>query len=170
MIVTIKCDGGGMKDGMYAVAAAIAFEGGPNSEARPLGGSFEFVAGTTNDAEITAIAVAFEYAITLFKNQYLLNRSINDLYVISDSDLAVNLTKGMYKCRKEKFKPIVDRVNSARNLILLNYPECTTSIGWHRRNKNTTADGLVNHIKKLVYTDNSRIAKEIARLSKNSLS
>lgn len=151
MIVTIKCDGGVIQELGLCVSTVVAFNGDPADESNLISGAFEVVKGTSNVAEVNALAVAFDVAGRISQNiKRFGGVGINDLYIVSDSALSVNLANGVYRCHANHLKPFVRRIGRSKKIFVNKSPGTVVSVGWHRRSKNTTADGFVNAIKDII--------------------
>jgi probable phosphoglycerate mutase len=126
------------------VKARLSTDGGSRGNPGPaaFGYVLEAEDGTVLDARGEAIGVATnnvaEYRGLLAGLEAALERGVEEIEVVSDSELLVKQMRGEYKVKNETLRELVDDAESlARNLRRVTY----TAV---RREHNELADRLVN--------------------------
>jgi ribonuclease H / adenosylcobalamin/alpha-ribazole phosphatase len=126
------------------VKARLSTDGGSRGNPGPAayGYVLEAVDGTVLDARGETIGVATnnvaEYRALLAGLEAALDRGIEELEVVSDSELLVKQMRGEYKVKNETLRDLVDDAHAlARRLAKVDY----TAV---RREHNELADRLVN--------------------------
>lgn len=132
MILKISTDGGALGNPGPAASAYIIYK-----DRKIIAQNSKFLGhGTNNQAEYTALILAYEEVLELKKSREL--GGIAQIHVLSDSKLLVNQLKGLYRVKNESIKELVSKIK-----ILETEIDIPTKYQHVYREENTEADALV---------------------------
>jgi len=136
MVAVIKTDGG--RSHGKAVSSAVVFQYKNDDDLHRDGNCIGTITtrfnGTTNEAELNAIWLGLKllrHCVDLKKEP--------KIYLMSDSELCINLVKGIYRCHAENLKEKLQWIQEDLHLLVVQWG-MDINVQWISRDLNEYAD------------------------------